>query len=166
MLTQMATFEKVIEDKLIIPVVVGLPRRQFYDRCLYAFPDCFEWMKEMVPTLKTGRRQSAFTPAEQLILRLQQWLSGQPLKKGPMFKEMEYPKDNDVWSLKTDDLRLWGWMYRPKKLIIASCGYADDYKEPTKTKNYADDVRAVMQARDALPLDWPKLVRGKFDELV
>jgi hypothetical protein len=161
----MATFEKVIEAKLIIPVVVRLPRGRFYDRHLYAFPDCLKWMKETVPTLKTGRIQSAQTPAEQLMLRLQQWLSGQPLQKGPMFKEMEYPKDNDVWALKTDDLRMWGWMYQPRKFIIASHGYADHYKEPT-TKNYSDNDRTVMQARDALPLDAPKFVKGTFDGLV
>ncbi|WP_439925702.1 hypothetical protein [Nitrobacter sp. JJSN] len=162
----MATFAKILEDKLVIPVVVRLGRGRFYDRFLYAYPDCLKWMKETVPTLETGRKKSAQTPAEQLILRLQQWVSGDPIKKGPMFKEMEYPRDNDVWELKTDDLRLFGWMYQPKKFIVASHGYADDYKVPTKTKDYADDVRAVMEARQALPLDGPKFVKGKFDDLV
>jgi hypothetical protein len=162
----MATFDRIIEDKLLIPVVVRLPRGKFYDRNLYAYPDCLKWMKETVPTLDTGRLNSAQTPAEQLMMRLQQWLSGDPIKDGPMFREMSHPKDNDVWELKTDDLRMFGWMYQPKKLVIASCGYADDYKEPTKIKNYGDDVRAVMQARDALPLDGPKFVKGTFDELV
>ena len=138
----------------------------FYERELYAFPDCLKWMKETVPKFETGRQNSAHTPAEQMILRVQQWLSGAPLQKGPMFKELEFPKDNDVWELKTSDLRMFGWMYQPKKFIVASCGYADHYKEPTKTKNYADDVRAVMDARQALPLDGAKFVKGKFDELV
>jgi hypothetical protein len=123
-------------------------------------------MRETVPTLTTGRKRSAQTPAEQLIMRLQQWLSGAEIKKGPMFKEMDYPRENDVWELKTDDLRLFGWMYQPKQFIIASHGYTDDYKEPTKIKNYADDVRAVMEARNTLPLDGPKLVKGEFDDLV
>ena len=166
MLTPMATFEKIIKDRLLIPVVVRLPSGKFYDRYLYAYPDSLKWMKETVPTLQTGRIKSAQTPAEQLIMRLQQWLSGDPIKCGPMFKEMSHPKNNDVWELKTDDLRMFGWMYQRKKLIIAAHGYADHYKEPTKTKNYADDVRAVMQARDALPLDGPKLVRGNFDDLI
>jgi len=79
---------------------------------------------------------------------------------------MDHPPDSDTWELKTDDLRLFGWMYRPKVFIIASHGYTDHYKEPTKIKNYADDVRAVIEARDALTLDEPKLVRGRFDELI
>jgi hypothetical protein len=166
MLTQMATFEKIIEDKLLIPVVIRLGRGQFYERKLYVFPDWLRWMREAVPKLTTGRAQSAATPAEQLVERIRQWLSGEPMKNGPMFKEMNYPKDNDVWELKTDDLRLFGWMYQPKQFIVASCGYTDDYKDPTKTKNYADDVRAVMSARDALPLDGAKFVKGEYDGLV
>ena len=162
----MATFAKILEGKLLIPVEVRLGRGKFYERKLYAYPASLKWMKETVPTLKTGRKHSAQTPAEQLIMRLQQWLSGAEIKKGPMFKEMDYPRENDVWELKTDDLRLFGWMYRPKQFIIASHGYADDYKDPTKIKNYADDVRAVMEARDTLPLDGPKLVKGEFDDLV
>ncbi len=162
----MATFAKILEAKLLIRVEVPLGRGKFYERKLYAYPASLRWMKETVPTLKTGRKQSAQTPAEQLIMRLQQWLSGAEIKKGPMFKEMDHPRENDVWELKTDDLRLFGWMYQPKQFIIASHGYADDYKDPTKIKNYADDVRAVMEARDTLPLDGPKLVKGGFDDLV
>jgi hypothetical protein len=162
----MATFEKIIAERILIPVVVRLPRGKFYERHLYAYPASLRWMREAVPMLETGRLNCALTPAEQLMLRIQQWLSGDPIKRGPMFQELKYPKDNDVWELKTDDLRLFGWMYQPKKLIIAAHGYADHYKEPTKIKNYADDVRTVMRLRDALPLDGPKLVKGEFDDLV
>lgn len=162
----MATFEKILDDKILLPVVVKLPAGKFPDRHLYAYPDSLKWMKEEVPKLQTGRQRSARTPKEQLILRLQQWLSGDPIHKGPMFQEMKYPENNDVWELKTTDLRLFGWMYRPKKFIIASHGYADHYKKPTKIKDYAADVRIVMGAREALPLDGDKFVKGDFYDLV
>ncbi len=57
-------------------------------------------------------------------------------------------------------------MYRPRELIAVCGGYADDYKEPTKTKDYADERRKVIAARDALPLDGQKFVTGDFNELV
>jgi hypothetical protein len=166
MLTHMATFDKIIQEKILLPVVVRLGRNKFPERTLFAYPESLTWMKQTVPTPVTGRQQSAQTPSEQLILRLQQWISGDQIKPGPMFREMSHPPDSDTWELKTDDLRLFGWMYRPKTFIIASHGYADDYKEPTKIRDYADDVRAVVEARSVLPLDEPKLVRGKFDELI
>lgn len=69
-------------------------------------------------------------------------------------------------KLQTADLRIFGWMYQPHKFIAVCGGYADDYKEPTKTKFYADDRRAVVTARDALPLDGDKFVTGAYDDLV
>src|SRR4051812_1731001 len=132
----MAGFEKILADRVIVPVVVRLPTGQSQVRFLYAYPECLKWMKEIVPTLVTGRKTDAQTPAEQLFLRLRQWLSGAPINKGPMFRELKYPQNNDVWELKTTDLRMFGWMYRPRKFIIASHGYTDHYKEPTKIKDY------------------------------
>jgi len=84
---------------------------------------------------------------------------------GPMFHDMD-PSSDQVWELKTADLRIFGWMYRPREFIAVCGGFADDYKLPTKTKNYADDRRAVVEARNALPLDDPKYATGDFNELV
>jgi hypothetical protein len=165
MLTQMATFVSIVEEqKLLIPVRLKLPRKQFPERKFYAYPECIEWMKQ-VPQMKTGRVASDFTPHEQLVERLRQWIAGDPMEYGRMFHDMD-PRTDDVWEMKTADLRIFGWMYKPREFIAVRGGYADDYKEPTKTKNYADDRRAVVEARNALPLDVDKSVRGRFDELV
>lgn len=158
MLTHMATFEKLLEDKIIIPVRVRLPRGQFYERKMFAFPECVEWMKS-VKDMKTGRVQSDMTPLEQLTERLRQWLSGHPMVYGRMFHDMKPTTDN-VWEMKTADLRVFGWMYRKSQFIAVNGGYADDYKEPTKIRNYADDRRAVVAARNAFPLDGEKLAVG------
>jgi hypothetical protein len=160
----MATFDSLL-GKQIIRVKLPLPNGQFDERKVYAYPECLEWMKAKVPTMVTGRVQSDFTPAEQLIRILMKWITGKPMAYGRMLKDMT-PRSDEVWEMKTADLRIFGWMYRPKELIVVCGGYADDYKEPTKTKNYADDRREVVAARDALPLDGQKFVTGDFDELV
>ena len=165
MLIQMATFDRFLEEKRIIQVQLKLGRGKFDERKIYAYPECLEWMKTKVPGMATGRVQSDLTPAEQLIRRLMQWIVGDELVYSRMFKDMEHQSDG-VWELKTDDLRIFGWIYRPKQFIAVCGGYADDYKEPTKTKNYADDIRTVIQARNALPLDGVKFVTGEFHELV
>ncbi len=67
--------------------------------------------------------------------------------------------------MKTDDLWIFGWLYKPGTFVAVRGGYADDYKEPTKTKNYADDMQAVVAVRDALPLDGGKIYRGDFNDL-
>lgn len=55
--------------------------------------------------------------------------------------------------------------------LAAECGqqfggYADDYKHPTKIKNYGDERSAVVKARDELPLDGVKYATGDFHDLV
>jgi hypothetical protein len=165
MLTQMATFDSLIKGNQLVPVILRLPRGQFHERKIYAYPACVRWMRDDVPKMTTGRLKSDFTPREQLVERLRQWMSGDPMAYGRMFHDME-PSTDDVWEMKTADLRLFGWMYRRCTFIAVKGGYADDYKEPTKTKNYADERRDVLKARETLPLDNPKLEKGTFDELV
>ena len=161
----MATIDKLIQLKTLIRVTVPLGRRQFHERKLYAYPACLEWMRSKVPHMVTGRIASASTPQEQLIERLRQWIAGDPMAYGRMFHDL-IPRSDGVWEIKTADLRIFGWMYRPREFIAVRGGYADDYKEPTKTKNYADDRREVIKARDALDLDGEKYADGEFDELV
>jgi hypothetical protein len=160
----MATFDRLLEDKTLVRVTIPLPRGQFHERKLFAYPDCLEWMRKEVPKMVTGRVASSFTPKEQLIERLRQWMSGDPMAYGRMFHDME-PKGDEVWEIKTADLRIFGWIYLPREFIAVRAGYADDYKEPTKIKNYADERREVVKARDALPLDGEKYTAGDFDEL-
>jgi hypothetical protein len=161
----MATFDKLLEVRTLIRVTLQLGRGQFHERKLYAFPQCLEWMRNDVPKLVTGRVASAFTPHEQLIVRLRQWMAGDPMAYGRMFRDME-PRSDAVWELKTADLRLFGWMHQPRELILVCGGYADDYKEPTKKRTYAEDRRKVVSARETLDLDGNKYVVGDFDSLV
>jgi hypothetical protein len=148
----MTTFDKILDEKKLIRVKLPLPRRQFHERRLYAFPACLEWMRIQVPKMVTGRIASPFTPREQLIERLRQWMAGDPMDYGRMFHDMD-PRSDEVWEMKTHDLRIFGWIYQPREFIAVCGGYADDFKEPTKIKNYADERREVVKARDALPLE-------------
>jgi hypothetical protein len=164
-LTQMSTLDRLLEEKRLILVTMQLPRRQFHDRKLYAFPECVEWMRNQVPKMVTGQANSAFTPKEQLRERLRQWMSGEPMGFDRVFHHMT-PERHGVWEMKTADLRIFGWMYKPKQFIAVKGGYTDHYKKPTKTKFYADERREVVKARDDLPLDGQKYVVGTRDELV
>jgi hypothetical protein len=161
----MATFDTLIKERKLIRVTVPLGRNQFHDRKFFACPDCLDWIRNEVPRMVTGRINSAFTPKEQLVERLRQWMAGEPMRYDRWFHDMD-PKTDDVWELKTADLRIFGWIYRPREFIAACGGYTDDYKEPTKTKTYADEVRKVVAIRNALPLDGNKFATGGFNGLV
>jgi hypothetical protein len=161
----MATFAKLLEQKRLIPVQLKLRHGQFPERKIYAFPECIAWMRDQVPKMTTGRLKSDFTPHEQLVERLRQWIAGEAMEYGRMFHDME-PRADDVWELKTADLRIFGWIYRRRQFIAVRGGYTDDYKEPTKVKTYADDRREVVRARDDLDLDGKKFAKGDFNGLV
>lgn len=161
----MATFDSLLAERALIKIGVKLLRGQFPERKLYAYPDCWEWMRTEVPKLKTGVLQSDFTPLEQQVHRLRQWISGQEIVKDRMFHDM-LPVEAGVWEMKTADLRYFGWMYQKRQFIIAKCGYADDYKEPNKKKTSGEERDEVIKRRDALPLDGEKWKEGSFDELV
>jgi hypothetical protein len=161
----MATFDKLLEGGVIVEVTVQLRSGQFPERKLYVYPECLDWMRNDVPQMVSGRLASALTPVEQLRERLRQWTAGDRMAYGRWFQDLT-PARDEVWELKTADLRIFGWMYRPREFIAVRGGYADDYKEPTKRKNYADERRAVVEARDAFPLDGEKYATGAFDDLI
>jgi hypothetical protein len=160
----MATFEKLLKDGLVTPVVLKLRRGQFYERKLYALPECVDWMKT-IPHMATGRIASDMTPQEQFVERVRQWLAGEHMEDDRRFHDMR-PKDHHVWELKTSDLRIFGWMYRPRQFIAARGGFADDFKGQTRTKSYDQEKNLVVKLRNDLPLDGDKFVTGEFHELI
>src|SRR5690606_40181291 len=63
-----------------------------------------------------------------------------------LFKDL-MPRSDEVWELKTADLRIFGWLYRPRKFIAVVGGYADDYKGAHNKQNYEDAKRKVLRCR-------------------
>jgi len=82
-----------------------------------------------------------------------------------MFKDL-MPATDEVWEFKTADLRIFGWLYRPRVFIAALLGYADFYKPPSPVGSYEDARKHVMSIRNTLDLDEPKYATGTFDDLV
>ena len=80
---------------------------------MYGFPNCKKWIDEEVPKLNSGRLDADLTPSEQLDNLLHRWISGQPMRYDRAFKDLMPPED-EVWEMKTADLRIFGWIYRPR----------------------------------------------------
>lgn len=151
-------------DGDLFNITVPLRRGMLPERSFYALPPFVAWMTSEVPAMTTGRLNAAQSPAEQLDSILKTWLSGNPMRYRQVMQDL-MPLKDEVWELKTPDLRIFGWLYRPK-VFIASCGgYADDYKHPTKTKTYDAAKRQVLNDRERLDLDPPKFTSGAFDAL-
>jgi hypothetical protein len=93
------------------------------------------------------------------------WITGKDIIYTRQFQDL-MPRADEVWEMKTADIRMFGWMYQPRKVIAVFGDYADLYKGRNASRSYGDAVRRVKNKRDGLDLDPPKFATGTFDELV
>lgn len=156
----MATLDNIaIVTKISIP----LGRGEFAERQFYALPAFMNDLTNNLPTWQAGSLNAPQTPTEQLDDILHKWIVGRPMRYGRWLKDL-MPRDSETWELKTADLRIFGWIYRPKVFVAAFIGYADHYKA---TPNLYEEARnRVIEIRDRLDLDAPKFANGVFDAIV
>jgi hypothetical protein len=162
----MATIDRLLDDDgPLTDVTVPLDRYEYQKRWIYGLPQFVKWLQEDVPRLRTGRLKSDLSPKEQVDHLLYRWITGKEMKYDKMFKDL-IPAQDEVWEMKTLDIRIFGWMFMPCKFVAVFGDHADFYKRPNPTKNYSQAVRRVVRERDHLDLDEPKLETGEFDALV
>jgi len=122
-------------------------------------------LRTSFPGWRTGTLQAALTPQEQLGVILGKWISGAPIPYMRWLSDL-MPRSCEVWELKTADLRIFGWIYRPRIFIAASLEYADSYKGRSPQRSYEDAKALVIRERDSLDLDHPKFATGTYDEII
>lgn len=146
-------------------IEVPLGRGEQPERLVYGFPEFVRWIKEDLPALETGRLKAADKPEEQLDNILYRWIAGKEVSYGRMFKDL-MPGPEEIWELKTADLRVFGWMYKPRVFIAVFGDYADLYKGRNPVASYTSARTKVKNARNILDIDEPKFATGSFDDLV
>lgn len=161
----MATLDRLVAQGVLVEVSTPLRRDEFPERHFYSYPSVVTWMDQEVSGMASGRLQSEMKPREQLAVFLRRWVSGQEIKYDRMFKDLQ-PMTDEVWEIKTTDLRIFGWIPQRRRFIAVVGGYADDYKPPGRKKLYVEEKAKVLAARAALDLDEPKFATGTFDDLV
>jgi hypothetical protein len=117
------------------------------------------------PAWRTGTLQSVQTPQEQLGVILSKWISGSDIPYARGLSDL-MPRSSEVWELKTADLRIFGWLYRPRVFIAVSLEYADWYKGRNPRRSYEDARDIVIRERETIDLDMPRFAAGTYDELV
>jgi|HubBroStandDraft_6_1064221.scaffolds.fasta_scaffold497468_2 hypothetical protein len=151
--------------RLSVPLKGMQPVRSFY-----ALPRFVKAVNDELPGWVTGRLEASQTPQEQFALVLRRWTGNRPrLEYQKHFNDL-MPGTDEVWEIKTADLRFFGWVYRPCIFIAVVLGYADWYKPPDRKESYEDARKAVLKERESLNIDpnadGLKFTRGTFDALV
>lgn len=160
----MATIDILLNRQALVRILVPTEGEQ-RARWIYGFPKFQDWLAFELPRLLPGRLQAADSPQEQVDDILYRWITWKDMRYGRQFQDL-MPVDDEVWEMKTADIRIFGWMYRPRKFMAVFGDYADLYKGKNHRRSYEDARRRVKRERDALDLDPPKFARGTFDELV
>ena len=153
------------DDGPLTKLAVHLEKGQLPLRSIYGLPEFMEGLTNDLPTWECGRLEADQTPQEQMDSILHTWISGRPIRYSRMLKDL-WPTTDEVWEFKTADLRIFGWIYRPRVFIAVFLDYADWYKGPTIRETYDGTRNSVVGVRNTLDLDEPKFTQGTFDALV
>lgn len=161
----MATILKLLAGNQLFNITVPLKRSEFQSRWVYALPTFVDWKSVELPKLQQGRLKATETPEEQFDNILFKWITGKEIRYGAMFKDLS-PIGDEVWELKTVDLRIFGWMFHKDKFVAVFGDYADNYKPPSRKASYNVAMAKVVSARKKLDLDQPKFITGVYDDIV
>ncbi|MDX8526308.1 hypothetical protein RFM68_17550 [Mesorhizobium sp. MSK_1335] len=97
------------------------------------------------------------SPALQAWALLKRFIAGQAFEHPRLFKRMS-PLGDDVWELRTDDLRFFGW-FPHKDCFIANSGDLFGNLKADKAL-YEKHRIAVIEFRTQIDLDAPKYAKG------
>jgi len=159
----MATLNRLLGkelERITVPLGPndGMPTRE-----IFGVPCVLDWIKNTLPELPT-EAGAALTPQEELDDLLFNFISSKGrLIYDKMFKDL-IPMRDEVWELKTYQLRIFGWMYRKDQFIAVVPRRAIEVKRGTR--GYDAAKKKVIEARDRIPLDEPKFVGGVISNVI
>jgi hypothetical protein len=162
----MATISTLVSQTgALVEIKVPLDTGDALKRRIYGLPSFKEWLDDDLRKMETGRHQAADSPSEQVDYILYRWITGGHINYSRQFKDL-MPQKDEVWEMKTVDVRIFGWIYRPLNFIAVFGDYADLYKSVRRSRSYEDARKKVIFERNRLLLDEPKFIGGSFDDLV
>jgi hypothetical protein len=133
-------------------------------RYVYGTPDFVSWLDGVLPQLQSTVIGSQLTPMEQVFACLDEYCSGEPVNDDRRFKCLKRTPDLSIWELKTDDIRLFGWVPAKDRLILAFGDTADAVKT---NRSYGSYMAKTIYVRNNLDLDEPKFVASRnYDDVV
>ncbi len=136
----------------------GLEAHELPNRRLYASPDFVRWLDAELPELEGDTVDADLSPIEQVFALFHKYVVGESFGSDRRFKKLSGTPNHHVWELKTDDVRVFGWV--PKKDVYICC-YGDLKLSIETLKKYGRYIAQTKFFRDHLDLDEPKAIEGE-----
>lgn len=147
----MATLSELVSNRTLNRLYVDLKGAE-HKRKIYTYPRAESWLLNDVPSLIAFDDGDA-SPRMQAKILLRNFLRGDPFYEDEEFTLMK-PIENDVYELRSPDLRIYGW-FRSPGIFIAVLG--DTMERTHSVAGLASAYRKeVEDRREALDLDEPK----------
>lgn len=132
-------------------------------REIFGTPEMADWIDNVLPILPT-ETGAARTPAEEFDDLLFNFISSEgEVRYNKTFKDL-IPMRDELWELKTYQLRIFGWFYRKDQFIAVRPGRKAELKNGSDAYHTAMNV--VRDRRAVLPLDEPKFVGGVITNVI
>jgi len=127
-------------------------------RTLYATPDFINWLDVTLPLLPHKPEYSAMTPQEQVFASFADFASGAAFSDDRRFKKLSASPDNFVWEIKSEEVRVFGWV--PEKNVFVCC-FGDSKDNIVVNNSYGLHIARTVFMRTNLDLNEPKYVESK-----
>jgi len=158
----MATLNDLVEDGVLVRHVPELEPWELPTRAVYFAPDFNDIdlaTLKLAPRIK-GRNSAPFEQVEQILFV---FVVGRAMKYGQDHKLLR-PENKFVWSLRTVDVRLFGWFVKKGNFVIVR---AEFKRNLLAHKNYAPLIEETLKFREGLDLGSPKFVKTvKYNEIL
>lgn len=107
-----------------------------------------------------GHVPGALQPSDQLDDELERFISECDYPaRGSLRPKPLSPAEDGVWQLKTPDLRVFGWFWRPGDFIVSQIGFKANLRRP---ELYRPFIAQACRDRDSLQLDPPPFITGEL----
>lgn len=123
----MTTLQSLTDAGSIIKIDLGSDNGASNWRILYGTPKFIDWLNQRIESDEPSPRGLDLSLSEQLDALFYAYLSGQTLVHSQQFKLLA-PNENNVWELKTGDLRIFGWFLQKDCFLCVFGELADKVK--------------------------------------
>lgn len=157
----MATLKELVNLGELVQHIPELRPKDLPERAVYFAPGFNKNDLEQLEKLPRKRGRD-LTPIEQIEQILFEFVIGRRFAYGSDHRKLD-PLTQHVWELKTEDVRLFGWIPLKAHFIIVRGELKDNLIPSKKYTPYIDQTIAF---RNQLNLDEPKFITGTRHEQV
>lgn len=156
----MATLVELCESG-VLDTIDPLEPDELPWRILYATTDFLHWAATVLPVLPHNPLYDKLTPIEQVFAVFAEYVSGDDFLTDRRFKKLSWTPEHHVWQIKTEEVRIFGWV--PKKNVFICC-FGDSADRIKTEDSYGRYIAQTVYTRNNLQLDEPRFVESKSYE--